>query len=317
MKFVVRASLAFTLIISFLILPLVSAQEYTVLINETDRAIVLDGKWTTDEEWSDAIRIPMKFNPALREQGYKNGTVHVMVKHNGEYLFVLIDAVSSTNVSGAGPAGGDFYAAFIDPDNEKTDYPMPDDLFIQRTWNFKNGSYWMMNGLGNATEPGWDISNAKKEPVYLEYSMSSSPFSKKQHIVCEMAIPLEDMANQIGFTVLAVNWPKKTVNAWPENWSDNAPNSWGTLIISRIEEPLKTPVPTEPPIPTEKPTSTPAPIETPTTLPPSTETYEVPEVTVSESFITQMPGGYFTVLAMIAIVMIISMMLIKKKSKQK
>ncbi|MCW4033394.1 MAG: rhodanese-like domain-containing protein [Candidatus Bathyarchaeota archaeon] len=224
-------------------LPVDAQQDYTIISNEIDSTVVFDGKWTTDEEWKNGTPISMRFNPTAQNVGLiNNGTVYCQIKRDGEELFVLIDAVSSPDPSGNYTSGWDFYGVCIDSNNEKSEYPMKDDLIISLTWLLQNGSYWVMNGFGRVTEPGWDAANARKDPVYLKHSISSSPLSEKPHVVCELAIPLEDMGDEIGFGVVAINFSNKTINTWPDNFVDGSPKTWGTVIINKTTEIIETPI---------------------------------------------------------------------------
>jgi hypothetical protein len=88
--------------------------------------VTLDGKWTSADEWNDAVSLPMKFNPNFKNYGYtENGTAYCMVKHDQEKLYVLVDAVSSTSASGARAKGWDFYGITIDATNDKAFVPKP------------------------------------------------------------------------------------------------------------------------------------------------------------------------------------------------
>jgi hypothetical protein len=266
------------------VLPVAAQQDYTIICNETDTAIVFDGKWTSDEEWKDSTSVSMRFNPTAQDAGLvNNGTVHCLIKHDGENLYALIDAVSSTDPSANLTAGGwDFYGACIDYDNEKSEYPMKDDIIISITWWLQNGSYWIMNGLGSPTQTGWDMANARKEPVYLKHTISPSPFSDKPHVVCEFVFPLEGMSDEIGFGVIAINFPGKTINTWPENFVDGSPKTWGIVIINKTTEI------TEPPISNQTTTdqnqTTPSPTEEVITTPsPTEEIDENGEMNIGES----------------------------------
>jgi len=237
------------------VLPVAAQQDYTIICNETDTAIVFDGKWTTDEEWKDGMPLRMRLNPteaAISAGLINNGTIYCMIKHDGDNLFALIDAVSSTNPLGNLTAGGwDFYGACIDYNNKKLEYPLKDDLFVSITWMLKNGSYFIINGLDNPTQTGWDYANARKEPVYLKHTISSSPFSRNPHVVCELVIPLEDMGDEIGFGVVAINFPKKTINAWPDNFVDASPKTWGTIIINKTTDIIEAPISNQTIVPTQ------------------------------------------------------------------
>jgi rhodanese-related sulfurtransferase len=276
--------------------------QHTIICNETDTTIVFDGEWTADDDWEDGIPLSMRFNPTAQNVGLiNNGTVYCQIKHDGEELFVLIDAVSSTDPSGNYTSGWDFYGVCIDFNNEKSEYPMKDDLIISLTWLLQNESYWIMNGFGSVTEPGWDVANARKDPVYLKHSISSSPFSEKPHIVCELAIPLEDMGDEIGFGVVAINFPNKTINTWPDNFVDGSPKTWGTVIINKTTEIIEEPISNQ--------TTTPAQNQT---TPPLTE--EAP--TTTEAVATQIPTGYLKIIgAIIIILIILSVALIIRRRK--
>jgi len=298
------------------VLPVVAQQDYTIICNETDTTIVFDGKWTTDEEWEDGTPLSMRFNPTAQEAGLiNNGTVHCLIKHNGENLFALIDAVSSTDPSANLTAGGwDFYGVCIDYNNEKSEYPMKDDLIISITWWLQNGSYWIMNGFGSVTEPGWDTANARKDPIFLKHSISSSPFSEKPHVVCELAIPLEDMSDEIGFAVVAINFPKKTINMWPDNFVDALPKTWGTVIINKTTKIIEAPISNQTTTPAQNQTSPPPTEELITTLSPTEEIDENGLMTIQESLPAQTIFILITgVILVIAIIFIARNFLKRKK----
>ncbi len=270
------------------VLPVAAQQDYTIVCNETDTAIVFDGKWTTDEEWKDSTSLSMGFNPTAQDAGLvNNGTVHCLIKHDGEQLYILIDAITSTNASGIWDKGWDFYGACIDYNNEKSEYPMKDDVIISITWWLQNGSYWIMNGLGSSNQTGWDMANARKEPVYLKHTISPSPFSDKPHIVCEFSIPLEDMSDEIGFGVIAINFPKKTINTWPENFVDGSPKTWGTVIINKTTEIIEPSISNQTTTTAQNQTTPPITEEVITTPSPTKKIDETGVINIRESLTSQ------------------------------
>ncbi|MCW4032294.1 MAG: hypothetical protein NWF08_02760 [Candidatus Bathyarchaeota archaeon] len=289
MKRLLWIILSLILITIVQVLPVVAQQDYTIICNEMDTTIVFDGKWTTNEEWKDGTPISIRFNPTAQEAGLiNNGTVHCLIKHNGENLYTLIDAVSSTDPLGNLTSGGwDFYGVCIDFNNEKSEYPMKDDLIISITWWLQNGSYWIMNGFGSVTEPGWDTVNARKDPVYLKHSISSSPFSETPHVVCELAIPLEDMSDEIGFAVVAINFPKKTINTWPDNFVDGSPKTWGTVIINKTTKIIEAPISNQTTKPAQNQTTSPPTEEIITTPSPTGEIDENGLMNIQEFLSTQ------------------------------
>lgn len=140
-----------------------------------------------------------------------------------------------------------------------------------------------MNGFGSTTEPGWDIPNARKDPVYLKHSISSSPFYEKPHVVCELAIPLEDINDEIGFAVIAINFPKKTINAWPDNFVDSSPKIWGTVVINKTTKSIEAPISNQTTTPSQNQITPPSTEEIITTPPPTEEIDENGMMNIWES----------------------------------
>ena len=279
--------------------------------------ITLDGKWTSADEWSDAVSLPMRFNPNFKVWGLtENGTAYCMVKHDKENLYVLIDAVSSTSARGTRSGGWDFYGVNIDATNDKSKLPTRDDLYVFITWMDGSPAFYRYMGFGTNATP-WNWNSPIRDPVYMKQSLTSSPFSDKPHIVCEAAIPLRGLSSTIGFTSAAENKPKSSAVTWPSEALENVPQTWGTLIISSEEKPAETLKPTE--TPTPSPTQTPSPTPTPTESPTPTSTTIQTQTSTPPPVSTQQTGVGIDPLIIVAVatvvVLVVAGVFIRKRRK--
>jgi hypothetical protein len=187
--------------------------------------VTIDGKWTTPDEWSDAVVVKMYFGITSTTQG--NGTAYLYAKHDASNFYFLIDFISATTLSPAQDGG----AVQIDSKHDGGNTAGPDDVRFEAMW--AGGS--MAIGTGGS-DLSWD--HPLPSGVHVAFSMSSSPNSATPHEVSEFEIPFStfpQLQNTIGFAA-AAHTPYQLA-IWPHVYYVSIPSTWGELTIS------STPVP--------------------------------------------------------------------------
>jgi LPXTG-motif cell wall-anchored protein len=162
---------------------------------------------------------------------------------------------------------------------------------------------------------GWNL-NIQRSPVTVMYTMEATSHSNQPHLVSEGMIPVGSTAKEIGICFLATNLEKSEANAWPSDFVELNPSTWGILAPSSKTYITTQPTSTSTPTPTPTPTETPTP--SPTTTTPTTET---PKPT-TPSTTTQQTGWDTNTLVILVIVVIVivtvgALITKKRRAKQK
>ena len=212
--------------------------------------VVVDGKWSSPEEWADASETPMV---ALKG----NGTAYLRTKHDSTNLYVLVDFVSSRyNLS----ESVQIKSLFLSFDSRHDDGTLPknDDFQLNAyapkqagdniRWGTDKGGWEGLSG------PSWEL---KPESIKIERSPNSAfdPYSMSGHLDWEVVIPLTFFnSSTVGFqvyitegeTLFGLKYPGQAL-VWPEGppvttrTNDN-PTTWGDLTFSA------SPIPEFPPV---------------------------------------------------------------------
>jgi hypothetical protein len=194
------------------------------------KPVTIDGKWTTPDEWSDAVVVTMFL--ALNSN-YGNGTAYLYAKHDASNFYFLIDYVSATTLSNP----SDSVALEIDPLHDGGNAPQPDDRYIYSIYPSSGG---MTNGTGGAD---WSCCSSLPSGVKIAMSMSASPNLSQPHEITEIQIPFSifpGLQNTIGFAAAAITGVSASgrLAIWPHNYYRNVPNTFGELTISANPIPI-------------------------------------------------------------------------------
>lgn len=185
------------------------------------KAVMIDGKWTAPDEWSDAVvTVLVKFQT-------QNATGYLYSKHDASSFYFLVDFVSATSLYSA----SDFASITVDPLHNGGNTPQSDD----RRFDSKYPSGGAMSIGTGASD--WNRGNPLPSGVNIAMSMSGSPNLAQPHQITEFQIPFSifpEMQNTVGFRATAGYYSNSGLTAaeWPEDSSGPTPATWGELTVS-------------------------------------------------------------------------------------
>ncbi len=294
--------------------------------------VTIDGKWTSPEEWDDAIEYPIKFGFTEYIFGY------FLLKDDNKSLYILIDYSPDFTLD-----DGDSGRVRFDTKGDGANSPQYDDYEISLEWN--EGVLNTKIRQGNGTD--WIINN----DIHMDISAMSTndvennPHSKNPHMIYEFDISKDFIGNksEIGFSASSIDWSVERARALEQSrnkipryisfpiYSNHLkPSTWAKLSLSTpyekpspssasIETPTTTPLPktNQPPTTTPLPTpsNTPKPTHEPTISSEPSPTVPEESLPKSKPLFSQIFGGYFTMTGIIVIIMlaITSILVIRRK----
>jgi hypothetical protein len=197
-------------------------------------SVVLDGRWTTPEEWQDSEQITLAayIGPATPYEWTGNGTAYARTKHDNNFLYILIDFVS------AGKAEKDDGGlVMLDGEHDADPILDNDDFGFQITWTSTattrldayrgdSGSWVSIpipggaqgaSSLDASNDPNLDV----RHPTY-EFKIQMSLFQS---------------ANKIGFSAGVFQLAAQVLMLWPHDRSKVGPDTWGELAFSAVPVP--------------------------------------------------------------------------------
>ncbi|MCZ2845689.1 MAG: hypothetical protein O2U61_04225 [Candidatus Bathyarchaeota archaeon] len=203
--------------------------------------IIIDGKWTAKNEWSDASEFSY-------ERG-KNVLGYFLIKDDEEFLYVMIDFVSDRTIDDK-----DMGRLRFDTENDKGwgnltgcqingscvgksgIAPLFDDYMMDLIWN--KGSVNQINSKGNGSE--WVLLKENNPAVQAATSNDSNndPYSNLPHLIYEFAIPRQLFKNktEIGFSLYAENKGERDLNKrylkMPGTAHNLIPITWANLTLT-------------------------------------------------------------------------------------
>lgn len=201
--------------------------------------VVVDGKWTTQNEWTDSLELPLKAS---------NGTIlgYLRMKYGNESLFLMADIFSKPLLQGNGCDRNpsivrDTAWIILDPGREAGRYLSGNQIAFSITGDFApNGTTCHHNVWSGAQHKwtyigNWHISNPWLGSIERIDSLQSpyDPYSSQRHVVIEVRItwPLYIQAsNPFGFMFyfFSKNFPQIS---WPLFGESTTPSSWGDLLL--------------------------------------------------------------------------------------
>jgi len=221
----------------------VSASEprQQAVVPDLKQSVVIDGQWTSKDEWTDAVELSLKASSGVTE-GY------LRVKYGDGALYLLADLPSKPELQGSGcdPSSTIVDTAWIlfDPGREMGqsltsnqiaftitgDYTHDGQVCLHNVWKgTANG--WMAIGSWHLTAP-WMGSVEKIASLQSSYD----PYSVQPHVVIEARIswPLPvPTSNPTGFMFdfYSSNNQGFPELSWPIGGNYQVPVSWGDLIL--------------------------------------------------------------------------------------
>ena len=197
-------------------------------------SVVLDGRWTTPEEWQDSEQIVLTAHIG-RDTPYEwtgNGTAYSRTKHDNNFLYVLIDFVSATKAE-----KDDGALVMLDGDHDAGTVLDNDDMGFQIVWastaTTKLDAYrgdsgsWVSIPVPGSTQAASSL------------DASNDPNSDTRHPTYEFKIPMSlfKSAEKIGFSAGVFQLTAKVLMLWPQDRSKVGPDTWGELAFSAVAVP--------------------------------------------------------------------------------
>lgn len=191
----------------------VAAQSSQVTIPILTKQVTLDGRWTTVDEWIDAIEIRVSGG------AFK-------LKHDQSYLYILFDHVndrSSENYDNAW--------AYIDTLKNGGSTPQTDDFAFSLQWLSPTQSILVVQ-KGTGTD--WMTTTLALHSAASSTDATNDPYSSAPHVIYEFKIQLSILPQ--GVTAMGVRLSMQdgftgTSAVWPSNSSRFEPNQWGTMQL--------------------------------------------------------------------------------------
>jgi hypothetical protein len=195
--------------------------------------VTIDGKFTTSNEWSDALRVTLSDSC-----NGCSGAGYLYLKHTVSTFYFLEDFISVTSLN----PSGDFASVTIDSAHDGGSVAGPDDVRFDSSYP-TGGS--MAIGV-NKSDFNWG--NALPAGVEIAMSFSTSPNFAFPHIIAEFAIPFSifpKLQSTIGFAAAAYACASSCsagiyaqLVIWPSNYYVATPSTWGELTISSTSVPV-------------------------------------------------------------------------------
>jgi hypothetical protein len=169
--------------ILFVCLPLaaftnpVEARE-NVTCGRLNEQVTVDGRWTTVDEWTDAVEVSLVFT-----QG--SGKAYSKAKYDDNYLYVLIDFVSDQQTQ-----GGDMAMVAVDPKNNRGSDPQTDDFTLVFRWNTPTQSVSLIGWGTGGQESVWG-NLGEGFNAACSNNAENDPYGKAPHLTYEFQIPMK------------------------------------------------------------------------------------------------------------------------------
>jgi hypothetical protein len=183
--------------------------------------VTIDGKWTTNDEWSDALKVELVNTGSVQTSA---GSFYL--KHDTSNFYFLIDFVSATAMYDDQKDGG---GVTLDSAHDDGPAAKPDDM----RFDSRQGGILRL-GTGSSTA----LSSPKALPagVQIVGSKSASPNAATPHMIYEFMIAfsvLPTARNTIGFAIAAyTNMGSAQLVQWPGTYILAVPQTYGELTLS-------------------------------------------------------------------------------------
>lgn len=177
-----------------------------------------DGKWTFLTEWKQS---------SLNEYRYGDELVILRTAHQGEFVYVFIDAITDYSID----EGLDSAVVCFDTNNDKTEFPNEDDFCFMTV---------LEEGMGQAYRGNPNVQNFTEIAVdnFIGISTVSDindRYSPIPHTSYEFKIPTETIGrkNIYGFYFAIYEANSQKYYTYPQNVTTNTlvspPNMWGEI----------------------------------------------------------------------------------------
>lgn len=205
--------------------PIYGIEPILISISSSMDNVIFDGKWTNELEWKESSWDPIS-SPY--------GTLHIRTAHQGNFIYVLLDAVDDQTVDHI----SDTALICIDGKNDKTINPNSNDYCFFTSLNskqrfvYQGGSSLVLNSYyKKILDTNGFIAIGSK-------SDQNDKYSKTTHVSYEFKIPIDlfQRSDVYGFYVQVYDSTANQYFTWPTNITPKnsfdipSPSKWGELI---------------------------------------------------------------------------------------
>jgi hypothetical protein len=204
-----------------------------IVCPKLENAVTIDGRWTSNDEWNDAISEELRFvsNP---------GKVYFRIKHDDESLFLLIDYITLIK-----PQERDAAGIMIDTKNDGGDIMQKDDYFLGsiymseespltvRVWGTGDRILEDLSDLDWTliTKLDWEL---EPEGFFVSSTdnVENDPYSTDPHMIWEFKIPKSEFESEtISFLTFVISLGRETGATYPLIEIDKLdnPDLWAKL----------------------------------------------------------------------------------------
>lgn len=217
MKKIFYASL-FTLIVVVASNNFINVNCYEEIIcPKLKNSVTIDGKWTSNDEWTDAISEELRFVS-------NSGKAYFKIKHDEESLFLLIDCITLMK-----PQERDAAGIMIDTKNDGGGIMQKDDYFLGNIYVSEESAITVrVWGTGDRileelSDLDWSLIaklDLELEPegflVRATNDAENDPFLATPHMIWEFKIPKSEFESEtIGFLTFTISLGRETGASYP------------------------------------------------------------------------------------------------------
>lgn len=228
-----------TFLVWFLLKSKVATTE-EIIVTFSTRTPIIDGKWTTPEEWIDATKTTIE---------KENHKANIWIKHNQKQIFILLDFITDFTSSTFDQAG-----ICLDTRDDGGALPQKDDYLFSLRGAVNVLEAFQGTEVGDKPEEAWTSSLMPFNTTGSKgYDGNNNPDEQKAHRIYEFQISIQSFpeGTRYGFYVFLCDWHTNySLIEWPKNAGGNwskptmpvatqvppAPQNWGAIKDHFIPE---------------------------------------------------------------------------------
>lgn len=215
-----RSSIILIILITLFLLSVNSVNSFEIIDSfRYTNDIVIDGKWTTMDEWIGSSEKSLIF-------GKGSGSAYLRLLNDDNFLYFLVDFVSYDNLK-----TGDSCMVVFDTKNDGGSSFKPDDLAVLIRWNTPTEIYPAIQWGGWINE--WEFLPSDFV-VQSSINGENNPYSTDPHLIFEFKIPrnsLDSSLDKIGFICILICDNENISAGFPILQTSHQPKDWNDLIL--------------------------------------------------------------------------------------
>jgi len=198
----------------------------TVTSNPSTHAVIIDGRWTHQDEWTDAEVIRMQMMTRMGSMMQFPNPGGFRVKHERDFIYVMIEVMGDGRMD-----DDDMGCVALDINHSGGSAPQQQHLRFCVQMMGQGGYRAFMNqGTGN----GW--SGEMPSAAMLAASMGSSSTQASAHMMYEFGIPRSMLGQSpiMGAHMAAYDKGSDRWVVWPSTTDMNSPRMMGDLRLGSV-----------------------------------------------------------------------------------